>query len=68
MFTACMIEKEIGTIRMVYRFWVLGFITLSMFVLICVLLGLQQVSAGLWPVMFFDLVYICMKNPNQVRK
>lgn len=68
MFTACMIEKEIGTIRMMYRFFMLGFITLVVFTLICGLTGFNQISAGLWPLMFVDLVYICMKDPEQSRK
>lgn len=57
MFTACMIEKELGTLRATYRFFVLGAVTLLVFTCICGVLGLNQVSAGLWPMMFCDLVY-----------
>lgn len=57
MFTACTIEKEIGTIRMMYRFFVLGAICLVIFTIICAVTGLNQVSAGLWPMMFCDLVF-----------
>ncbi len=68
MFTACLIEQEIGTIRAIVRFFMLGSLTLVLFTLICLATGIQQVSAGLWPLMFTDLVYTCMKNPNQIRK
>lgn len=64
MFTACQIEKEIGTVKMAYRFFVLGAICLATFTLICGLTGLNQVSAGLWPMMFCDLVFQCMKQPE----
>ena len=57
MFTACAIEKELGTIRMIYRFFVLGGICLVVFTIFCALTGVNQVSAGLWPMMFCDLVY-----------
>jgi len=67
MFTACTIEKEIGTIRSVYRFFILGAISLVVFFIICAVTGINQVAAGLWPMMFCDLVYTCMKNPNQIR-
>lgn len=67
MFTACEIEKEIGTVRMIYRFFVLGGICLVIFTIICALLGLNQVSQGLWCMVFCDMVYKCMKQPDQVR-
>jgi len=57
MFTACMIEKELGTIRFTYRFFVLGMLTLVVFTVLCLITGFQQISAGLWPLMFIDLVY-----------
>ena len=57
MFTACMIEKELGTLIATYRFFVLGAVTLVIFTCICGVLWLNQVSAGLWPMMFCDLVY-----------
>lgn len=64
MFAACMIEKEIGTIRMIYRFFTLGLITLTLFTVFCGITGINQISAGLWPIMFIDLVFLCMQNPN----
>lgn len=67
MFTACTIEKELGTLRTVYRFFVIGSLTLVIFTVLCLLTGMNQVSAGLWPMMFCDLVYQCMKAPNQIR-
>jgi hypothetical protein len=47
-----------------FRFWVLGTLTLFIFSVFCFTTGIQQVSAGLWPMMFADLVLTCMKNPN----
>lgn len=52
---------------MMYRFFVLGAICLVTFTVICAAAGIQQVCAGLWPMMFCDLVFQCMKNPNQIR-
>jgi len=40
MFTACQIEKEIGTLRMIYRFFVLGAICLLTFTIICAAAGI----------------------------
>ena len=68
MFTACAIEKELGTLRYMWRFCLLGSMTLLVFTIVCALTGIQQVSGGLWPVMFLDLVYVCMKNPDQIRE
>jgi len=68
MFTAVQIEKEIGTIRATYRFFVLGAVALLTFCIVCWVTGIQQVSAGLWPMMFCDLVYVCMKDPNAIRQ
>lgn len=64
MITACAIENELGTVRTMFRFWVLGTLTLFIFSVFCFTTGIQQVSAGLWPMMFADLVLTCMKNPN----
>lgn len=68
MFTACQIEKEIGTLRTAYRFFVLGAICLVTFTILCGVTGIQQVCAGLWPMMFCDLVFVCMKDPNAIRQ
>jgi hypothetical protein len=67
MFTACQIEKEIGTLRMAYRFMVLGGICLLTFTIICAVAGINTACAGLWPMMFCDLVFVCMKDPEQIR-
>lgn len=40
MFTACQIEKEIGTLRMMYRFFVIGAICLVTFTIICGVTGI----------------------------
>lgn len=68
MFTAIAIEQELGTLRAIYRFFAVGLLTLTTFSVICAITGLSQISLGLWPIMFADLVYQCMKNPNQSRK
>jgi hypothetical protein len=63
-FTAIAIEQELGTVRTTYRFIALGLLTMVTFTIICALTGFNQISLGLWPLMFADMVYICMKNPT----
>ena len=60
-------EREIGTVRYFFRFWMLGFFTLLLFTIVCGVTGLNQMSIGLWPMLFVDLVIECMANPEQTQ-
>ena len=53
-------EQEIGTVRYFFRFWMLGFFTMLLFVIVCGVIGIEQPSIGLWPMLFVDLVIECM--------
>lgn len=58
-------ERQIGTVRYFLRFWLLGFLTLALFTIVCGVAQLNQISIGLWPMLFVDLVIECMANPEQ---
>lgn len=60
-------EKTIGSVRYIFRFWMLGFVTLLLFTIACGISGLNQFSIGLWPMLFCDLVIECMANPEQTQ-
>ena len=60
-------ERTIGTVRYFMRFWMLGFFTLLLFTITCWITGMNQISIGLWPMMFVDLVIECMANPEAVQ-
>ena len=60
-------EQEIGTVRYFFRFWMLGFFTLLLFTIVCGVIGMEQISIGLWPMLFVDLVIECMATPEQVQ-
>ena len=57
---AAIAEQQIGTVRYFFRFWMLGFLTLFLFSLVCGLGQINQFSIGLWPMLFCDLVIECM--------
>ena len=60
-------EQTIGTVRYFCRFWLLGFLTLALFTLVCDVAQLNQISIGLWPMLFVDLVIECMAQPEAVQ-
>ena len=62
-------EKRIGTVAFFARFWLLGFVTLSLFTAVCGIsgFGVQQPAAGLWSMLFADLVIESMVQPDQPR-
>ena len=66
--SAIQIEREIGTVRMVHRFLTFGVLINTIFTAIVVPLGLSQMSIGLWPLLFADIVCQCMKEPEAGRK
>ena len=45
----------------------LGFVVESIFTLICVIGGFKQLSIGLWPLVFTEIVIECMQNPEESR-
>ena len=57
-------EQTIGTVRYFYRFWLLGFLTLFLFTIVCGAGQINQFSIGLWPMLFCDLVIECMQEPE----
>lgn len=62
--TAMKVEKDMGTIRMMWRFLTFGVLINLIFTCVTVPLGIEQLSVGLWPLLFADIVCDCMKNPN----
>ena len=64
LYTGYAVEQDIGTVRMTQRFFIFGILILTIFSVICGLSGIIQISTGLWPIVFVDLVFICMKNPE----
>jgi membrane associated rhomboid family serine protease len=65
--SAIKVEKDIGTVRMVHRFLTLGFLINTIFTAIVVPIGINQMSVGLWPLLFADIVCECMKTPEMER-
>ena len=62
--TAMAIERQIGTVSMVYRFFSMSLVINIIYVVFCGFTGINQPSMGLWPLLFADLVLQCMQNPT----
>jgi len=62
--TAMEVERKIGTVPMIWRFWTLGLISNLLFITVCGITGIQQIGMGLWPLLFVDLVIQCMEAPD----
>jgi len=62
--TAMKVERDMGTVRMCHRFLTLGVLINFIFCCIVVPIGLNQLSVGLWPLLFADIVCDCMKRPE----
>lgn len=62
-------EKRIGTVAFFFRFQLLSAVTLLLFVGVCAIsgFGMAQPAAGLWSMLFADLVIEAMVEPNQPR-
>jgi membrane associated rhomboid family serine protease len=59
---AMQIEQQIGTVRMFWRFLLLGLTINIIFTLLCALGGFGQlVSMGVWPLIFAEIVIDCMR-------
>lgn len=58
------VEKDMGTIKMMWRFLTLGVLINFIFTCITVPMGINQLSVGLWPLLFADIVVDCMKHPD----
>lgn len=65
--TACRIEKQEGTVKFAARTIFLGTIINLLFCMVCALAGIQQMSMGLWPLVFTDMVVECMRSPDVPR-
>lgn len=52
---------------MFQRFFLLGVTIECIFSLICIIGGLRQLSIGLWPLVFTEIVIECMTNAEQSR-
>lgn len=61
------VEHQLGSVRMFARFILLGFTINLLFTLLCAFGGLQQLSVGLWPLVFAEIVIECMQNPEMQR-
>lgn len=66
--SAIVVEKDLGTVRMVHRFLTLGLLINLIFTAIVVPAQLNQLSVGLWPLLFADIVCECMKQPDMPRR
>ena len=64
----CDIEHKLGTMRALCRLVTLQVAILSLFTLLCWLTNTVQISTGLWPLYFADMVYDCMLDPDYSRK
>ena len=53
-----------GTVKMVHRFLSLGVLINFLTTCIVVPMGLNQLSVGLWPLLFADIVCECMSRPE----
>ncbi len=67
-YTAADLEHDLGTVKMIHRFGTMSMLILITFTAFCYASGLPQISAGLWPIVFMDLAFHCMKQPEQSRK
>lgn len=54
--------------RAIYRFFILGGAANLLFAIVGLVLRTDQVSTGLWPLFFIDLVVDAMENPQEHRK
>lgn len=62
------LEQKIGTVKMFQRFLMLGITINLIFTLLCVIGGFEtQISIGLWPLLFAEIVIECMQNPEMER-
>jgi len=65
---ACIVEKQIGTVKMAHRMITLGVFINTIFTFICGVGGLErQMSIGLWPLVFAEIVIECMESPDSAR-
>ena len=62
-------EKRIGTVAFFFRFLLISTLTLILFVAVCGIsgFGVMQPAAGLWAMLFADLVIEAMVEPDQPR-
>lgn len=60
-------ERQEGTVRICARFFTLGTLINTLFVIVCGIFGLNQMSMGLWPLVFTDMVIECMRSPEVSR-
>ena len=65
----CREEKRVGTVAFFFRFWLISFVTLSLFTAICGItgFGVTTPAMGLWGLLFADLVIESMVQPDQPR-
>ena len=66
-FPAIMIERQMGTVRMIQRFFAFGVLINVISTVIIVACGLNQYCMALWPLIFVDIVCECMKAPEMAR-
>lgn len=71
--TCVKMEKLDGTVKMSFRFFVLATIIETLFVLVSYMISfkwktiLMDVSVGLWPILFAEIVIECNRNPDVAR-
>jgi len=65
----CREEKRIGTVAFFFRFQLVAAMTLILYTAVCGItgFGVTQPAAGLWSMLFADLVIEAMVNPDQPR-
>lgn len=66
--TAMMTERSTGTIVYMHRFLVYNLLIQVIFTILCLIVGISQIAAGLWPMVFVDMVIECMKEPDRARQ
>ena len=62
-------EKRIGTVPFFFRFWIVSTTTMALFVAVTAIsgYGVTTPAAGLWSMLFADLVIESMVQPDQPR-